>query len=87
MRRQPKPEGGLVLADGAEGAMPGLTQLMACGDALLATTVDQNLLFFGAPDLAQRRTVVGYNDEITDVKYVGAAAEGEEALQRLLKPR
>ena len=27
----------------------------------------------------QRRTVVGYNDEITDVKYVGVAAQGEEA--------
>ena len=79
VRRQPKPEGGLVLAEGGEGAMPGLTQLMRCGDALLATTVDQNLLFFGAADLAQRRTVVGYNDEITDVKYVGVAAEGEEA--------
>ena len=56
VRRQPKPAAAALQP---EGVLPGLTQLMRCGDALLAATVDQNLLFYGAPDLVQSRCVVG----------------------------
>ena len=69
-------------------ALPGLTQLMPCGDELLAVTEDHNLLFCDKRTLAPRRCVVGNNDEITDLRFVpprapppadGAADDGAAA--------
>ena len=72
----------------AAAALPGLTQLMPCGDELLAVTEDHNLLFCDERTLAPRRCVVGNNDEITDLRFVpprapppadGAADDGAAA--------
>lgn len=67
LRRQPMPtgrrEGGREGGKESPGEevgkerelLPGLTQLLRCGDSLLAATADHNLLFYRTDDLAQAR--------------------------------
>jgi U3 small nucleolar RNA-associated protein 13 len=45
---------------------------------LLGVTTDHNILWVGAGDLARSRTVVGYNDEVIDVRYLSKQAPEDE---------
>ena len=75
-RRQPPPS-----ADRSAATPPPLTALVRCGAELLAVSADHNFVFHGTEALEPRRCIVGYNDEITDLKYVplppAADAAGE----------
>lgn len=72
---QPSPPAGVALpgltylfrvhvsADGVEGDTGG-------GYGLVGVTEDHNLLVHDGASLGAKRTIVGYNDEITDLRYV-----------------
>ena len=55
---------------GERASLPGVTQLARCGKQLLAVTEDHNLVFHRVDNLVAGRCIVGYNDEITDLKYL-----------------
>ena len=68
---------------GLTSALPSLTQLMRCGDQLLGVTDDQNLHLLDPSSLHLERTIVGYNDEITDLRIVPAEAASESSVSGL----
>jgi U3 small nucleolar RNA-associated protein 13 len=46
------------------------------GPLLVAATADHNLVFLDPLTLAPQRQIVGYNDEVSAVKYVGSSSDG-----------
>lgn len=46
----------------------------AAGNQIVCVTGDQNLLMVDGDTLALKKTLVGYNDDIIDVKYVPSSA-------------
>lgn len=77
LRRWRFPDGQCIHQQSATGAAPyALTgaRLAALAGVVCAPTVDQSIVLCDATTLAVRRRIVGHNDEIVDLRYLGSTS-------------